>query len=48
MKVKQIREKMYINQNQIPKSSPSQRNGIENMYYEIAHGKDALIDKVEK
>jgi hypothetical protein len=34
---------MYINN--IPKTSPSCRNGIEDMYYKIAHGKGALIEK---
>ena len=29
----------------IPRSSPNTRNGIEDMYYEIAHGKGALIDR---
>jgi hypothetical protein len=32
----------------IPKSSPAARNGIEDLYYEIAHGKGALMEKKER
>ncbi|CDW84557.1 protein kinase domain containing protein [Stylonychia lemnae] len=46
IKVQQYRKKLYINQ--LPKSSPSQRNGIADLYYQIAHGKGALIDKHEQ
>ena len=36
---------MYINE--IPKTSPNSRNGIEDIYYQIAHGKQALMEKRE-
>jgi len=34
---------MYVNE--IPKTSPSSRNGIEDMYYRIAQGKAALLQR---
>jgi hypothetical protein len=46
IKVQQYRRKLFINQ--IPKTSPSSRNGIEDMYYQIAQGKGALIEKREQ
>ena len=42
----QYRKKVFLNG--VPKTSPSQRNGIENLYYQIAHGKGALLAKKER
>ena len=45
-KVMAYRQKLYINE--IPKTSPNSRNGIEEVYYKIAHGKQALLEKREQ
>jgi len=37
---------MYIDN--IPRSSPSERNGIEDMYYRVAQGKNALMAKKDR
>ncbi|CDW81246.1 protein kinase domain containing protein [Stylonychia lemnae] len=42
-RIQEYRKKIQLNQ--IPKTSPSSRNGIQEVYYEIAHGKAPLYSR---